>query len=236
MVKCGEIPDRGRSWLTLYILVLAVILLSGCDKITQLVQQPQIVKKQQERITSLAETIHRLELQLAGVQQALKSEHINVDERFATLDSSLNSLGTKYAVLDSDVNKHKKCIFESSAKGVQRLDTDFGSLFVSLDGITAYHNSSKVNLNIGNPSLSEISEFTLHLSYGKAFNPSGSESYDIWLNSLKSINKPFKEHLKPGQWNKIELPLENLKPEEIKYITVQMTVDNIILKQQQALR
>lgn len=232
MVKFGGVPDKGRSRLVLSILVLAVFLLSGCDKLRQLAHQPEIVKKQQQEITRLNTKLRSLQMQLAGVQQELKSQHVDIDQKFTTFDTSLDSLATKYAVLDSDVTKHKRCIFQKDSKGVQRLDTDMGFLLVSLAGITAHHNNYKVSLNIGNPSLSEISEFTLHLKYGKGFNPSGANSYEAWQKSLKSIVEPFKEHLKPGQWNKIEVPLGELQPDDVEYITVEMMVDNIILKQQ----
>ena len=232
MVKFGAVPDRGRSRLVLPLLVLVIFLLSGCDKLRQFAQQPETIKKQQKEITRLNTKIQSLQIQLAGVQQELKSYNINIEQRFTTLDSSYNSLATKYAVLDSDVNKHKVCTFRKNSKGVQRLDTDMGQLLVSLDGITASHNDYKLSLNIGNPSMSEISEFTLHLNYGKAFNPSGPDSYESWLQSLKSVVEPYKEHLKPGQWNKIEVPLGKLQPDEVEYITVEIMVDNIILKKQ----
>lgn len=232
MIKFGAVSDRGRSRLVLPILVLVIFLLSGCDKIRQMARQPEIIKKQQVDITRLNTKIHNLEMQLAGVRQELKSQHVDIDRRFTTFDSSLNSLATKYAVLDSDVNKHKTCIFQKNSKGVQRLDTDMGPLLVSLAGITADHNRYKLSLNIGNPCMSEISGFTIHLNYGTTYNPSGSSSYADWQKSLKTIVEPFKEHLKPGQWNKIEVPLGKLQSNEVEYITVEMMVDNIILKQQ----
>ncbi|MDR3569040.1 MAG: DUF3251 domain-containing protein [Syntrophobacteraceae bacterium] len=231
MVTCGAVPGRGKSRLTLSILIFALFLLSGCERLKQLAKQPEIVKRQQEQISRLNGKIHSLELQLAGVHQELNSQRTNTDQRFTAFDSSLNSLGTKYAVLDSDVNKHKICIFQNDFKGVQRLDTDLGSLLISLSGITMSKNSSKLLLNIGNPSTSEFSEFTLRLSYGKTFTPSGPDSYDEWQKSLKTINQTFKEHLIPGQWNKIEVPLGQLQTDDVKYITVQITVDNVILKQ-----
>jgi outer membrane murein-binding lipoprotein Lpp len=233
MVKGGGVPAQGKNRLILCSLIFAVLLLSGCDRLKQLARQPEIVKKQEEQITRLHKKLHSLELQLAGLQQQLNSQGGNVDQRFSTLESSLNSLGTKYAVLDSDVNKHRICIFHDNFKGVQRLDTDMGSLLVSLSGIAASGNRSKLGLNIGNPSTSEVAEFTLNISYGKAFNPSGADSYEEWQKTLKSINESLKDHLKPGQWNKIEVPLGKVPAQDVKYVTVQMTVDNVMLKQPQ---
>ena len=231
MVKSDVVPNRGGSWLIMSILILGVLLLSGYYMFMQLVHGQKIIKKQQGEITSLNVKIRSMGVQLAGVQQELKSQRINSEHRFATVNSSLNLLGTKYAVLNSAVNKYKKCIFHYNSKGVQRLDTDLGSLFVTLNGITAHHNHYVLSLNIGNPYMSEISGFTLLLKYGKAYNPSGSDSYHGWLKSLKTINKSFKKKLKPGQWNEITVSLGKLQPDEVKYITVEMMLDNIILKE-----
>ncbi len=233
MARSGAVPDRRGSRLILSILVLTVFLLSGCDRLRQLARQPEISKKQQGKIARLEKKIQSLELQLAGVQQEMESQRTNVEQRFSTFDSSLNSLGTRYAVLDSDINKHKSCIFQNNSKEVQRLDTDLGPLLVSLDAITSDNGEYKLILNICNPLMSEISEFGIRLRYGKQFNPSGHDSYDDWLKSLKLIDKSFKQHLKPGQWNKIEVPLGKLQADEVKYVALKMTVDNIIITQQQ---
>ena len=232
MVKSGALADRGPSRLIATLLISALFLLSGCERLKQLARQPEIVQKQQVEITRLNARIQSLELRLAGLEQGLNSQQTNTEQRFAVLDSSVNSLGTRYAVLDSNVNKHKLCIFQNDFKGVQRLDTDLGSVLVSLAGMAGSDKHHRLILNIGDPSTAEISEFTLRLTCGKPFNPSGSATYEDWQKSLKVINESFKKQLKPGQWNKIEVPLGELQPEDVKYITVQMTVEAVSLKQE----
>lgn len=231
MMKSGAVPIRGGTRLLLAILISATFTLSGCDKLRELAHGPQIIKKQQQEITALHAGIHRLQQQLDGVRQDLKTQNINIDQKFTALDSSLNSLATKYAGLDSYVNEHKISVFQNDSKSVQRLDTNLGSFFVSLDGITANRDHSQLTLQVGNPYMFEISGFSLHLTYGVAFDPSGHVSYDDWQRSLKSTYEPFKEHLKPGQWNKIEVSLGKTNPDEVKYITVTMVVDNVVLRQ-----
>jgi SMC interacting uncharacterized protein involved in chromosome segregation len=237
MVKFGKVQDHERSQIILPILILAIFLLSGCDKLRQLAHQPEIIQKQQEEIKALNGKISNLEVQLTDIQQELKSQHQNIEQGFAHVDSSLSSLATNldslatsYAVIDSSISKHKTCIFGRTSKGCQRLDTDLGQFLISLAGITKHQNDYKLNLNIGNPSMSEIPWFVLHLSYGKAFNQSESTSYEDWRKSLKSREEQFQEHLKPGQWNKIEVPLGTLQPADLEYIVIGMVVDDIILK------
>lgn len=233
MAKSGVVPIRGRTRLFLAILISATFALSGCDKLRELAHGPQIIKKQQKEITALQAAIHRLQQKLDGVRQDLKSQNSNIDQKFTAFDSSLNSLATKYAGLDSYVNEHKTSVFQNNSKSVQRLDTNLGSFFIFLDGITANGDHSELTLHVGNPYMFEISGFSLHLTYGDAFDPSGHVSYDDWQKSLKSTYEPFKEHLKPGQWNKIEVSLGKTNPDEVKYIAVTMVVDDVVLRQKQ---
>jgi hypothetical protein len=222
--------DKTRGVLGIFILFFAILLLSGCDKLSQIAHGPQIIKEQQKEIAGLHAKIHSLQLGLDGVRQELKSERISNTQKITDLDSSLNVLATKYAVLDSEANEYKKCIFDNTSKAIHRLDTNFGSLYIRSNGITSDRNHYKLGLNIGNPYMSEISGFTLHMKYGPSFNPSGPYSYAQWSSALISINKSFKKSLKPGRWNKLEIPLVTLKPNDIKYIRIEITVDNIILK------
>ncbi len=208
------------------------VTLGGCDKLSRIAHSPQIVKEQQTEIAHLKAQIHSLQLQLTGVTQELKSERFNNERKITNLDSSFNVLATKYAVLDSDANKYKSCILDDTPKSIHRLDTNFGSLYISSNGIDSNRNSPKLSLNVGNPYMSEISGFTLHMRYGPSFNPSGPDSYTQWLNSLTSMSKSYTKPLKPGKWNKLEIPLATSKPEDIKYIRITITVDNIVLKNQ----
>jgi hypothetical protein len=126
------------------------------------------------------------------------------------------------------MSRYKTCIFDKKSKGFQRLDTDLGPFLISLAGINKYQNEYELSLNIGNPSMFEIPGFVLHVSWGKAFNPSGGVAYEDWQKSLKWREEKLREHLKAGRWNKIEISLGPAQPEELEYIRIGMVVDNII--------
>jgi outer membrane murein-binding lipoprotein Lpp len=237
MAKYGEDRHRQRSQIILPTLILAIFLLSGCDKLRQLTHQPEtiqkqqgeIIQKQQEEIKTLNKKIYDLEMELSTIQQDVKSKQLHVEQQFTHLDSSLNSLATDYAVIDSNISKYRTCIFDRNSKGFQRVDTDLGQFFISLAEISEQHNTYTLHLNIGNPFTSEIPDFILHVRWGKAFNPSGSVAHDDWIKSLHSKDEHFTEHLKPGRWNKIDISLGPVHAEELQYITIGMEVDNIIL-------
>ncbi|MGC9195712.1 MAG: hypothetical protein ACP5IL_09710 [Syntrophobacteraceae bacterium] len=214
------------------ILFFAILLLGGCDRLSQIAHEPQIIKKQQKEIAALNAQIHSLQLQLTGVTQDFKSESINNQHTMSTFDSSFHVLATKYAELDSDANKYRTCILNNTSKAIHRLDTNFGFLYISSNGIASDHKHCKLSLNIGNPYMSEVSGFTLNMRYGPSFNPSGPDSYTHWFKSLISLSKSFTKPLRPGQWNKLEIPLATLKPDDVKYIRLEITIDNIILTNQ----
>ncbi len=233
MVKSDGSSDRRRSLLIPSILFLAIFLLSGCDKIRQLANDSQIIKKQQEEITGLDKKIHDLDSRLVAVKRELESQHLDNEQKLTALGSSFDSLSTKYAALDSNVNMYNKYVMHDNSNAAQRLDTNFGSMFVSLNGITSDNSAAHLSLNIGNPYTYTVSGFTLHVRYGVPFNPSGAESYENWRSSLKSANESFHEQLQPGQWNKIDVSLGKSQPADIKYVSIEMTIDDIKLSEQQ---
>ncbi len=238
MAKYGEDRDQRGSQIILPTLILAILLLSGCDKLKQLThqqetsqkQQSENIEKLQEEINTLNKKVYDLEMRLSEIQQEDKSKQLHVEQELSNLSSSLNSLATDYAVLDSSMNKYKLCVFTKNSKGFQRVDTDLGYFFISLAGISERQNNYTLHLNIDSPSMSEIPGFTLKLKCGKAFNPSGSMTHDDWIKSLQSKDEHFTEHLKPGRWNKIDVSLGTVLAEKLEYITIGMVVDNILLK------
>ena len=186
MAKYGE--DRGQrgNQIILPTLILAILLLSGCDKLKQLTHQQETSQKQQsgnieklqEEIKILNKKVYDLEIRLSEIQQEDKSKQLHVEQKLSNLSLSLNSLANDYAALDSSINKYKSCVFTKNFKGFKRVDTDLGYFFISLAGISQRQNNYTLHLNIGNPSMFEIPGFTLKVKWGKAFNPSGSMTYD----------------------------------------------------------
>ena len=140
MAKYGEDRDQRGSQIILPTLILAILLLSGCDKLKQLTHQQETSQKQQsgnieklqEEIKTLNKKVYDLEIRLSEIQQEDKSKQLHVEQELSNLSSSLNSLATDYAVLDSSINKYKSCVFTKNSKGFQRVDTDLGYFFISL--------------------------------------------------------------------------------------------------------
>ena len=240
MAQYGEDRDQRRSQICQIILptlLLSIFLLAGCDKLRQLTNQSETIhkleganiQKLQEDVNTLNKKVYDLEIKLSEIQQGDKSKQLHVEQELSRLDSSLNSLATDYAVIDSNINKYRTCIFHRNSKSFQRVDTDVGQLFISLTGISEQQDNYTLHLSIGNPFLFEIPGFILNLKWGKPFNPSGSVTHDDWIKSLPSKDEHFTEHLKSGRWNKIDIPLGPVKTEELEYITIGMAVDNIML-------
>jgi len=217
-------------------LVLSFLLLNGCDRLTQLAQQSEVIQNQGKELKVMDGKIENLEKRLNDLQlnyDGIKSHCNELEQNLFALQSQhhkdMETLLWKYSLIESTFNKHKSIMVDATHKGVQRLDTDLGSFLVSVDGVTPDFNGHKLNLDIGNPSMAEFNGFTLKAQWGKAFDPNGKVTYADWKESLKSKEVKFTEHLKPGHWNKIDLALAPAKPEQLKYIEIEMEVNYVML-------
>jgi hypothetical protein len=217
-------------------LILSFLLLNGCDRLTQIAQQPEIIQKQGEelkvmdgKIENLEKHLNDLQLNYDGIKSHCNELEHNLSELQSQHHNDMETLLWKYSLLESMINKHKSITIDATSKGFQRLDTDLGSFLVAIDGLTPYLNGHKLNLDIGNPSLSEFNGFILKVQWGKAFNPNGKVTYADWKESLKSKEVRFTEHLKPGHWNKIDLALAPAKLDQLEYIEIEMEVNHVLL-------
>ncbi|MGO9018384.1 MAG: hypothetical protein ACLQVJ_08545 [Syntrophobacteraceae bacterium] len=224
-------------------LILSFLLLNGCDRLTQLAQQSEIIQKQGEELKAIDDKIDNLEKRLSDLQlnyDEIKSHCNELEQNLFDLqsqhDKEIIDLQSKYNWMDVQMNVNKSIILNATSKGFQKLDTDLGCFLVSVQGITPYLNGHKLNLNIGNPSTSEFAGFTLKTKWGEAFNPKGNVTYADWKKSLKSKEETFTEHLKAGHWNKIDLVLAPAKPEHLEYIEIEMEVNQVMLINDRELR
>ena len=181
------------------------------------------------KIQNLEKRLNDFQLNYDGIKSHCNELERNLSELQSQHRKDMETLLWKYTWLESIINRFKSITIDMNYKGFQRLDTDLGSFLVSVDGITPYLNGYKLNIAIGNPSMVEFNGFTLKMQWGKAFDPNGKVTSADWKESLKSKEVKFTEHLKPGHWNKIDLALAPAKPEQLKYIEIEMEVNHVLL-------
>ena len=122
-------------------------------------------------------------------------------------------------------------VLDSSTKGYNRIDTEYGYFLISLEEIKPYLDGYKLILDIGNPSTILFKGFKLNAKWGKAYNKSdwidGKDNenlspYGRYSKSLKVKSESFTKELKPGYWNRAELIISPAKANELGYLELSM--------------
>ncbi|NMD01284.1 MAG: DUF3251 domain-containing protein [Bacteroidales bacterium] len=124
------------------------------------------------------------------------------------------------------------------SKGFQKIETENGNLFVSVEKIEKYLNGYNLFLNIGNPNNSDFVNVKYVLSYGvkrpiyKDYK--NFAEYEIkhneWKKSLRQKEFNISEKLYAGKWNIIKLTIPDAKADEISYIDLSASVNSVMLK------
>jgi hypothetical protein len=124
---------------------------------------------------------------------------------------------------------YKTISFDVSEPGkFQRLDTNNGTLLISLKDAQPYLNGYKINFNVGNPSSATYNGFKAKLRWGKAL--SDGMDYGEWQKSLHDKEMTFVESLSPGTWNRIIVHLAPATSEELGTLQLSITTDTISLR------
>jgi prefoldin subunit 5 len=217
-------------------LVLSFLVLNGCDRLSQLAQQSEVIQKQGEELKILSGNIDNLEKRLNDLQSnydGIKSHCNKLQRDLSALqiqhEKDMNELLWNNSSLEYMINKDKSITCNATSKGFQRLDTDLGAFLISVDGVTPYLNGYKLNLRIGNPSMCKFGGFTLKVKWGEDFTSKGKLTYQDWKKSLISKDEKFTEDLECGRWNKVDLVLAPAKPEQLEHIEIEMEVDRVLL-------
>jgi hypothetical protein len=153
----------------------------------------------------------------------LETEQVQLKAKVDKLDSEMMGL---HMALDSVKNQNSSAVFDPSSKGYQRVDTSSGSFLVSLKDIQPYADGYRLKLSIGNPSSAEYSGFSLTAKWHKSFEKMTSED---WQKEQPEKTFTYTEKLFPGSWNTVSLILSPAQKEELGYIEISMSTDQVML-------
>ncbi len=152
--------------------------------------------------------------------RSLKDEVLNLQSKIFALELGQNT----YDAIALD---------PASPKGYKRIDTSSGIFLISLEEVKPYLDGYKVILDLGNTSSVIYSGFTLKAKWGRRYDYSVTQpdqlEYDKWIKSLQKKEVSFTNELKPASWNKVELILSPVKPEEFDYLEISMETDIVKL-------
>ena len=136
------------------ILLLALLPLSGCDRIHQLLNANDTIKKQGQQIASL-------QSQVSSLTQELKQ--IKKEQGQLEITNFVNGLkGTAYLT--------------PGQSGYSLIHTDLGTFTVQLSNIRPYANGSKISLRFGNLLAASINGLTFRIKWGQV-NDKGDPEY-----------------------------------------------------------
>jgi outer membrane murein-binding lipoprotein Lpp len=132
-----------------FLTILTVLCLSACsdDKTQRLEQQVQSLN---ERVDALTNEVHALRERTAELKLDQDNEQWLLTNQIDNVWVTLTPLDTDVRILKGNI--HRTVFLDATAKGFERIDTDTGSFFISVEDVQPYLDGYKLRLKIGNPS------------------------------------------------------------------------------------
>lgn len=200
-----------------FVIPLAIFLV-GCDNQTQ----RQTFSEAQQRIQTLETEIIDLKSNQMASQKFDWDQwryNTNFDERLNTLETS------------DFVGRRRWAFLDPTTKSYQRIDTDVGSLLVSVKSVQPYLDGYKVTLAIGNPYAMDFNGFGVSCKWSLPYlytNGVASNAEAV-KNSEKSKDLQQTEVLRGGWWTPVELTISPATADELKMLRISVIPNNITL-------
>lgn len=161
-----------------------------------------------------------------AAQQAALSRQVDVlKEQFRTLDAQVKTLQR-----ESDVEKFLRnasgvAYLTPGTDGYSTLETDIGTMTVSLANVEPYANGSRITLQFGNPSTATANSVKATVEWGRV-DSNGSPDND----SARSREITFAQALRAASWTSVPLVLEAVPPADLGFVRLRdVTVTGITL-------
>lgn len=138
-----------------------------------------------------------------------------------TIRGRLSSLEIAQLVAEGNTTVN----LDVGARTYHRIETNNGSFLLSVIDAKPYANGHKLILHVGNLQSAIYSGFSLKVKWGRPCCP--DNDYAKWQRSLHEKEPSFTSELRPGHWNRIELILSPATLEELGYVNVGMTTNEV---------
>lgn len=188
----------------------SVLLLSGCDRFadpTLLNELKQQQESQQQKIALL----EKQQVSLTADIQLLAKAVSNLDARQkAATFTELNPAQTRYFILNN------------------------GSLNLAgkITSIEPVNEGSVIHISLVNLLSIPVSNIGFNMTWGTE-KPQDKKALDRWQQLLFSTQLRSNIELKPGQWTEIDLTLKGVSPNNLKYLKMNLNMENVIFGQNQ---
>jgi hypothetical protein len=226
---------KGRSYMaallsrvSLILLFVVSLSLYGCDYFVP-----------RAEYNSLSDQMSKLTDQVSKMASQLEKLQTNTDQMQTVsveVTDLLTNLKTELGEIKFGVGQYRSAIFEQvTDQGFQRLDSNVGTLVVSIRDIKPYADGVRVTLNVGNLTTAEISGITYSVKWGQS-KPSYKDKewgnkLAAWVMALQEKTHSFPHTLKPGLWNVVQIALPGTQPQKFGYLELSMEAKTIALPQ-----
>jgi hypothetical protein len=124
--------------------------------------------------------------------------------------------------------------FDVTDERFQQVDSSYQAFLISVHDVKPYGDGTRLTIKVGNVTAADFSGVTLSLKYGRRAPENEDGTVD-----LEEISKPFyaakdKEHrllerVRAASWNPTTVTLPGIKPDELGYVTIGLTTDQVSL-------
>jgi hypothetical protein len=167
---------------------------------------------------------------LAGCQPAAP-DLSEIERRLYVLEASdkvhetlLNEYGPRLDVLESSTPTppSEYAFFRTTDEGFSIIHTRFGAMLVSMNGVEALGDGSRVTFNVGNISAAEFNGAEIALTYSAATTDGSSPQF-------QNVSQKFLGDLKPGRWNLVSVNVPGTPPDKLQHLRVGIKIDALSL-------
>jgi hypothetical protein len=198
----------GRQ-LSLIFLTPLIFILSGCDKPldTHIADE---LKTQQQAQQKKIEQLEKQQLALAKTDQLIAKAISTINNRTETRPQAIT-----YTELDPSQTRF--FILNNGSIGL-------AGRILSIDPVT---DGSVIHISLVNLLSVPVANIGFQMSWGNA-RPQNKQDLARWQQLLFSTKMNSDIELMPGQWQDINLTLKGVSPNNLKYLKIDLNMDNII--------
>lgn len=115
--------------------------------------------------------------------------------------------------------------FRPTDEGYATIQTNVAPLVVSFNGVEALGNGTKLLLNVGNMTTAGFSGAEVSVQYIRAKKEGSNQPPGPFTATSR-----FTGTIRPGSWTVVAVPLSEVRPDELYYVTVSIKLDVLQLR------
>jgi hypothetical protein len=170
----------------------------------------------------------------ANRMNALEQRLTKNDELLSTQAAAVEDLENEVFFLKVSARPYKQATFDPAAdEGFSRLETNVGTLLVSLEQVEQRADGVRIPLHVGNLTSAAITGGTITAVGGQRFAVNTDDraaAHTAWRESLRTVKAPLVRDLRPGVWNEVGVNLPDLPLSEFGHLEVTIATDRVSLQ------